>query len=90
MLIDASGRADAITVRVINYGAVIPQDSLQSIFKPLVQLPSETEQETRPRTSLGLGLFIAKEITNAHHGTIGVTSNDTEGTVFTVRFPRGQ
>ncbi|MDB5930836.1 MAG: two-component sensor histidine kinase [Polaromonas sp.] len=90
VLIDASGQADGITVRVTNYGAVIPQASLQSIFKPLVQLPSEMEQDTRPRTSLGLGLFVAREITLVHGGSIDVRSNAAEGTTFTVELPRKQ
>jgi signal transduction histidine kinase len=38
--------------------------------------------------SVGLGLFISKQIIAAHHGTIDVRSNAKEGTVFTVRLPR--
>jgi signal transduction histidine kinase len=36
---------------------------------------------------MGLGLYIAREITTAHGGDIAATSNDNE-TVFTVRLPR--
>jgi signal transduction histidine kinase len=81
---------DALTLTVTNIGPVIPAESLQTIFQPLVQLEPEPGQDARPKTSLGLGLFIAQEITAAHDGTISVTSNDTEGTVFTVRFPRAR
>jgi len=38
--------------------------------------------------NLGLGLYITKEIVAAHGGTIGVTSSENDGTIFTVRFPR--
>ena len=86
----AKGDDDAITLTVANIGPVIPAESLQTIFQPLVQLEPEPGQDARPKTSLGLGLFIAQEITAAHDGTISVTSNDTEGTVFTVRFPRAR
>jgi signal transduction histidine kinase len=86
----AKGDDDAITLTVTNIGPVIPAESLQTIFQPLVQLEPEPGQDARPKTSLGLGLFIAQEITAAHDGTISVTSNDTEGTVFTVRFPRAR
>ena len=84
----AKGDDDAITLTVTNMGPVIPAESLQTIFQPLVQLEPEPGHDARPKTSLGLGLFIAQEITAAHDGTIGVTSNETDGTVFTVRFPR--
>ena len=42
----------------------------------------------QPTTSLGLGLFIVKEVVNAHGGTIEVSSNKTDGTLFTVVLPR--
>jgi hypothetical protein len=84
----AHGDADAITLTVANIGPVIPAESLQTIFQPLVQLEPAGGPDARPRTSLGLGLFIAQEITAAHGGTISVTSSETDGTVFTARFPR--
>jgi signal transduction histidine kinase len=86
--LDAVGSEDAITINVTNWGAVIPPESFKTIFQPLVQLDSNTEEEGRPRTSLGLGLFIAQETVVAHNGTISVTSSEAEGTVFSVKFPR--
>ena len=67
---------------------MILPESLGSIFRPLVQLPAEGEDE-RPRTSLGLGLFIAREIAEAHGGGIAVNSTEANGTTFTVELPRG-
>src|SRR5471032_3231730 len=78
----------ALIVEVRNFGTVIFSESLGAIFDPLVQLPVEDDQNARPSTSLGLGLFIAREITTAHGGTIAVTSNKIAGTVLTVRIPR--
>jgi signal transduction histidine kinase len=86
--LSAHGDADAITLKVANIGPVIPAEALQTIFQPLVQLEPAGGTDARPKTSLGLGLFIAQEITAAHGGTISVTSSETDGTVFTVRFPR--
>lgn len=58
------------------------------IFNPLVQVARrESEPHERPSTSLGLGLFIAREILAAHGGTIEVTSAEDTGTAFTVRLP---
>lgn len=86
--LDAVGSDDAITLSVTNWGIVIPEESIKSIFQPLVQLVSDSDDECRPKTSLGLGLFIAQETVAAHNGTISVTSSETDGTVFSVRFPR--
>ena len=86
--VTARGEADAITVDVTNFGPAIPEASLQSIFRPLVQLANEDTDDTRPKTSLGLGLFVAREIAIAHGGEIAVTSDESKGTTFTVQLPR--
>jgi signal transduction histidine kinase len=86
--LEAVGSECAITLNVRNLGPVIPEESLKTIFQPLVQLDPDSEEDTRPRTSLGLGLFIAQEAASAHNATISVTSSATAGTVFSVRFPR--
>jgi sigma-B regulation protein RsbU (phosphoserine phosphatase) len=39
------------------------------------------------RHSVGLGLFIVREIARAHHGTVTVTSSETT-TTFTATLPR--
>lgn len=86
--VSAFGKNDAIIIQVQNQGPVIPAASLEAIFNPLVQLAEDKQQEGRPPTSLGLGLFIAREITQAHDGTISAESNESSGTVFTMRLPR--
>lgn len=84
----AKGSADAVTITVANVGSLIPAESLGLIFMPLVQLDPDGNDRGRPETSMGLGLFIAREITMAHGGTIDVASSRDSGTVFTVRLPR--
>lgn len=86
--LDAHSDSEMISVNVKNYGADIPEASLQSIFKPLVQLPTDSGNDGRPRTSLGLGLYIAREVALAHNGSISVCSNSDTGTVFTVELPK--
>lgn len=82
----ARASPEHIMIDVVNRGPVIPAESLESIFSPLLQLPGVAD-DARPRTSLGLGLFVAREIALAHGGGISATSNDS-GTVFTVSLPR--
>lgn len=86
--ITACGDADTAVVQVTNFGRQIPAASLQAIFDPLVQLAMSDEHKAPNATSIGLGLFIAREIASAHGGTIGAESGLECGTMFTVRLPR--
>jgi signal transduction histidine kinase len=84
------GEPDEIVVHVKNRGPVISSEFFEAIFNPLVQLKIAAGDSSRPATSLGLGLHIARSIAVAHDGTISVTSTERDGTVFTVRLPRDQ
>jgi len=87
----AYGDADRVTVQVKNHGRPIPEDQLQVIFNPLVQIPSPlVDEDSAPATSLGLGLYIAREIVTLHGGTLAAESSEHEGTVFSARLPRNQ
>jgi signal transduction histidine kinase len=80
---------DKVRLVVRNHGIPVPAEALQVIFNPLVQVAkSKSEPHERPSTSLGLGLFIAREIVLAHGGTIEVSSSVEAGTEFTVRLPK--
>ncbi len=84
----ATSEGSSILLQVRNLGDLIPRDSLQVIFDPLVQLSTRSTVKTpRTSTNLGLGLFIAREIVLGHHGTIEAQSSSEEGTVFTIRLP---
>lgn len=82
------GQEDHVTVQVRNAGPVIPAESLQAIFDPLVQLSIGEKQTGMFSNSAGLGLFIARELTFGHEGTIKAESSADSGTVFTVVLPR--
>jgi signal transduction histidine kinase len=86
--LSAHGESETITVRVRNYGRLIPADQLQVIFNPLVQIPNEQADEDV--TSLGLGLYIAHEIVAMHGGTMIAESSEEDGTVFSAHLPRLQ
>jgi signal transduction histidine kinase len=82
------GMGEDVIIQVQNFGMPIAAVDLPAVFKPLVQLTID-DLDTRPKTSLGLGLFVAREIATAHGGTIVVASDEDSGTVFTVQLPRG-
>ncbi|CRL49094.1 MULTISPECIES: sensor histidine kinase KdpD [Pseudomonas] len=84
--VTVSGEPQAVRLTVHNFGVPIPEEAIGTVFDPLVR--SADEGLGQPTTSLGLGLFIVKEVVNAHGGTIEVSSNKTDGTLFTVVLPR--
>jgi signal transduction histidine kinase len=79
--------ATETTLAVRNRGQPISPDALQVIFDPLVQIPATDSDPDQQKTSLGLGLYIVREIVTAHGGTVGVSSTEADGTVFTVHLP---
>lgn len=85
----ARGDEGGVVLAIANSGAPIPPDALRVIFDPLVQGPATAaEPDRRSKTSLGLGLFIVREIVLGHGGTIEVQSSAESGTAFTIRLPR--
>jgi PAS domain S-box-containing protein len=74
-----------VTLSVHNSGPAIPIDVLGRIFEPFQRGPSAG---TSRSSGLGLGLYIVRQIALAHGGTVEVTSDDTVGTTFSMRWPR--
>ena len=83
---DCERRRGLVTLNVENQGPAIPSDRRLSMFDPLNR-PSQATSHGRGG-SLGLGLYIAKEIALAHGGSIKLVSSDESGTRFEVRLPR--
>lgn len=75
---------DAITLRVFNEGRPIPPEHLGAIFQPLQR---GEEQVQRGSRSVGLGLYIVREIAQAHGGRAQVASSTEAGTAFEVVLP---
>lgn len=68
-------------VRIEDTGVGIPQNKLSEIFERFVQ-GDHTQNQGYQGT--GIGLALAKEIVNLHHGQISVESKLQKGSVFTI------
>jgi len=78
------GREDDLLLSVRNGGEPIRPALLAHIFEPFKRTDGH---HTRQPRSLGLGLFIVKQIVNAHAGDVQVESTSETGTSVTVRLP---
>ncbi len=80
----AHPNGDGVRIEVEDSGVGIPADKLPKIFEKFFQV----ENSAQPRSvGSGLGLAIAREIVEAHGGTIGAESREGRGTRFTVTLP---
>ena len=82
-----SGGSDVV-VRIHNQGKAIAAEAIPFIFDPLVRLAKPDAQQHGAENSLGIGLYIARVIVEAHGGAIDATSSAEHGTTFSVRIPR--
>jgi signal transduction histidine kinase len=78
--VHVAGGPSTVQLEVSNQGTPIPAQLLPSLFDPF--RPGDVAG------SVGLGLFIVREIARGHGGSASAHS-DEHGTVFTVVFPAG-
>ncbi|HEX8246247.1 MAG TPA: HAMP domain-containing sensor histidine kinase [Longimicrobium sp.] len=82
--LDAQRDGAGLVVEVRDTGVGIPADKLPKIFEKFYQV----DNAAQPRSvGSGLGLAIAREIVEAHGGTIGAESEVGKGTMFRVSLP---
>ncbi|MBW4459486.1 MAG: HAMP domain-containing histidine kinase [Nodosilinea sp. WJT8-NPBG4] len=71
-----------IHLAVHNQGPPIPSDTQSILFQQFRRTPAAED-----KTGWGLGLFLAKNIVEAHEGTIEIESAEGKGTTFIVKLP---
>jgi signal transduction histidine kinase len=81
ILVKVHGSEELVSIQVVNYGYVIPEEELPLIFNKFYRVEQSRSTNTG---GTGLGLAISKSIVDMHGGTIHVSS-DLSGTVFTVK-----
>jgi signal transduction histidine kinase/GAF domain-containing protein len=69
---------------VIDHGIGIPRDEISKLFE---RFHRARNVSSRYYGGLGLGLYIAKAIVEAHNGSIAVVSEEGQGATFTIRLP---
>ena len=84
--VEVQGSDDEVKIAVHNRGVAIPEDQLDGIFSAMKQQTGKLK--SKPTANLGLGLYIADRIVQAHKGRIEVESSDERGTTFTIHLPR--
>jgi signal transduction histidine kinase len=86
ILVTGSAEGDQIVLAVHNDGPAIPVAEQARIFEPLVGASATSSPIIS--SNMGLGLYIVRQIVQAHGGTIDVASSESAGTTFTARLPR--
>ena len=76
---------DKLRLSIHNTGQPIPPEHLPHLFERFYRADAARD---RAQGGYGLGLAIAKSITETHRGRISVTSSAGSGTTFTVLLPR--
>lgn len=71
-----------ISIRILDTGRGIPPEALSRVFEPFFT--------SGKRRGTGLGMAICKNIVEAHHGDIFVTSEVGRGTVVSIWLPLSQ
>jgi len=77
----AQVNAGTFELRVKNRGLISDQ------AMPLLFQPYSRPTGSLPQAGLGLGLYIVKQIADAHGGRLEVSSHEQDGTVFTFSLP---
>jgi signal transduction histidine kinase len=80
--IEAMSYENNVTFTVSDTGSGIPHPYLDKIFDPFFRVPGQNE-----KSGVGLGLSIAREIIQAHGGTIRAESLPDKGSTFILTLP---
>ena len=75
---------ETVRFSVSDSGPGLEEDDLDRLFKPFQRL---AQQPTDGEVSLGLGLYLVKEIIGRHEGEVDVETTRGEGSTFTLILP---
>lgn len=81
--IEAENKGDQVVIHIKDTGCGILPEEQSRIYEPFFR----GEQGTRIKQGMGLGLSIARQIIEAHNGTLELISEVGKGSQFTVLLP---
>ncbi|HEX8395337.1 MAG TPA: PAS domain-containing protein [Longimicrobium sp.] len=82
--ISCAASGEQVHVRIRDNGIGIPEDKLEAIFDPFVQVRSDL---ARPHQGTGLGLAISRDLARGMGGNLVAQSTPGEGSLFTLTLP---
>ena len=85
VMIKCAASAKTASISVTDSGRGVPQEKLESIFEPFVQLGRSLSSA---HEGMGLGLSISRDLARAMRGDLTVSSKVGEGSTFTLTLPR--
>jgi signal transduction histidine kinase len=86
-MVSAESLPGYVKVSVVDDGIGIPEKDIPQVFERFFQVESHL---TRHHGGMGLGLFVAKVMTELHSGQIWVESIEGKGSNFSFLLPSGK
>jgi signal transduction histidine kinase len=76
-----------VMLEIQDTGAGIPPEALPHVFERFYRADSSRTRQSSQMGGSGLGLSLARELVEAHGGTIAMSSRVGQGTTVTLRLP---
>jgi signal transduction histidine kinase len=83
VVVTTSAHQGTCVLRVVNTGAVVPNDMIEHLFLPFTRLDDRIRHD-----GFGLGLTLVSSIATVHGGTVEATAVSTGGLDISVTLPR--
>ncbi len=84
MLLHGDGGADRARIVISDNGPGIPAAQQQLLFDPAARA-----RQARSGGKAGIGLPLARQLAQAHGGTLELVSQPGQGTMVVIELPRG-